>query len=338
MSWQRVRGHDHWIEAFARVVERGRLAHAYLFAGPQGVGKRLFAEELAKTLLCESPRRQGFAPCDQCPSCHQVAAGTHPDFHVAGRPEESLELPIDTVREYCKNFGLKSARGRGKVAILDDADDMNLEAANCFLKTLEEPPPRSLLLLIGSSPERQLATILSRCQVVRFAPLPVSEVMELLLAHGIEDRAFAERLARLSGGSVGLALALADAEIWQFRRQMVASLARPRMDSVAFSKAWVHFVEEAGKEAALQRRRAALLLRLLIDLLASALSLCLGGTPRLVDPEDQPAVSALAARADPEKLAALIDRCLEADYQIERRVQLVLLEEALVDALGQQFR
>src|SRR5262249_26460614 len=151
VSWQRVRGHDALVQAFDRVVRRGRLAHAYLFTGLPGVGKRLFAEELAKALLCEQPPGPRLEACDRCPACALVDAGTHPDLYVATRPEESLELPIEVVRELCRSFALKSARGRGKVAILDDADDLNVAAANCFLKTLEEPPPRSVLLVIGTS-------------------------------------------------------------------------------------------------------------------------------------------------------------------------------------------
>src|SRR5262249_39664149 len=160
VSWQRVRGHDAQIEAFQRAVQRHRLAHAYLFVGPPGVGKRLFALELAKALLCETPAPR-LEACDRCPPCVLVEAGTHPDFFPGDRPEGSHELPIEVMRELCGNFSLKSARGRGKVALLDDADDLNDAAANCFLKTLEEPPPRSVLILIGTTAERQLATILS---------------------------------------------------------------------------------------------------------------------------------------------------------------------------------
>src|SRR5208337_765045 len=106
--------------------------------------------------------------CDACPACIQVDAGSHPDYHFAAKPPEALEFPIDLMREVCGGFALKSARGRGKVIVIDDADDLNEESANCFLKTLEEPPPRSLLILIGSSLDRQLPTILSRCHAVRF--------------------------------------------------------------------------------------------------------------------------------------------------------------------------
>src|SRR5439155_27285427 len=86
VSWQRVRGHDALVQAFDRVVRRGRLAHAYLFTGPPGVGKRLFADELAKALLCEDPREGRLEACDRCPACLQFSAGTHPDLFVAGRP------------------------------------------------------------------------------------------------------------------------------------------------------------------------------------------------------------------------------------------------------------
>jgi DNA polymerase-3 subunit delta' len=324
------------VQAFTHVVRRGRLAHAYLFTGPPGVGKRLFADELAKALLCEESPEGRLEACDRCAACVQVEAGTHPDLFVARRPEDSLEVPIEVVRELCRSFALKSARGRGKVALLDDADDLNDAAANCFLKTLEEPPPRSVLLLIGTSVDRQLPTIVSRCQVIRFRPLPEALVAELLRAQGMEDAALVERLARLSDGSLGQAQALADPALWEFRRTLLAGLTRPQPDTVALARAWMQFVEEAGKEAAAQRRRAALVLRLVLEFLRDALRLGVGGTPKLAEPEDLRALQELAGRVDPERLLALLERGLEADRQIDRRVQLVLVLEALVDALGQK--
>src|SRR5436305_11719986 len=95
LGWQRVRGHEALVEGFRRVVRRGRLAHAYLFTGPPGVGKRLFAVELAKALLCEGPTAEEVQACDVCPACVQVEAGTHPDFYPAERPAEAHEFPIE---------------------------------------------------------------------------------------------------------------------------------------------------------------------------------------------------------------------------------------------------
>ena len=173
MSWQRVRGHDGLVEAFDRVVQRGRLAHAYFFAGPSGVGKRLFANELAKALLCESTAKSRLEACDHCSACLQVDAGSHPDFFVVSKPPDTVTIPIESMRDLSRDLSHKPARGHGKIAIVDDADYLTdpttPAAANAFLKTLEEPPPRSVLILIGTDSDLQLPTIISRCQIVRFS-------------------------------------------------------------------------------------------------------------------------------------------------------------------------
>ena len=337
MSWDRVRGHDVLIRSFERAVRRGRLAHAYLFTGPPGVGKRLFATELAKALLCEDPPPGRFDSCDRCPACVQIDAGTHPDYFQAGLPEDKHEWPIDQMRELLRAFALKSARGKGKVAVLDDADDFNEESANAFLKTLEEPPPRSVIILIGTSPDLQLPTILSRCQVVRFAPLPEPLVVELLQAQGIEDAALARRLARLGGGSPGQARALADPTLWDFRRTFLEKLSAPQIDSVGLGQALNEFVGKAGKESAAQRQRASLVLRLVIDFLNDALRVQLGGTPRLAEAGEVQTLEALAKRMDVEEMLALLERCLQGDEHIGRRVQRELALEALTDDLGEKL-
>lgn len=337
MAWQRIRGHDALLEGFRRAVRRGRLAHAYLFTGPAGVGKRLFAVELAKSLLCEMTAENELQPCDRCPACIQVEANTHPDFFTAVRPAEALEFPIDLMRELCQSFALKSARGRGKVILIDEADDLNEESANCFLKTLEEPPPRSVLILIGSTPDRQLQTIVSRCQVVRFAPLAAGWVDELLLNQGIDDAALRARLVRLSAGSPGMAMELADPALWDFRRELLAGLSKTPLPSVELSHKWMDFVEEAGKESAAQRRRAQLVVRLLVDFLDDALTVSMEGAPRRTEADERPNLEALARRAGPDRLLEALERCLEADRHIDRRVQLVLILEALMDALAQRL-
>lgn len=338
MSWKRVWGHDAQVQAFARVVEQGRLAHAYLFTGPAGIGKRLFALELAKTFLCEDRPSERFEACDRCSACLLVDAGNHPDLHITGRPEDKLEVPVEIMRELGRCFSLKSARGHGKIAILDDADDLNEESANCFLKTLEEPPPRSVLILIGISADRQLATIRSRCQSVPFTPLPPELIAKMLQAEGVEDPVLLERLVRLSDGSPGQARDLADPELWRFRKEFLSGLKRKPVDSVGLSKSWHQFVEEAGKEAAVQRRRASRVLKLLMAFFSDALAISQGGSPRAAEKDELPALQDLANRLDPDDLMNLLERCLEADEHIDRRVQLVLVMEALLDTIGQRLR
>ncbi|HZZ80071.1 MAG TPA: DNA polymerase III subunit delta' [Gemmataceae bacterium] len=338
MSWSKIIGHEERIAAFRQIVARHRLAHAYLFVGPAGVGKRTFALELAKALLCEGPGKapDALEACDQCDACLWVDAGTHPDLFQVRRPEDKNEMPIEVMTDCCRNFSLKPARGRGKIGIVDDADDFNEESANCFLKTLEEPPPGSLFLLIGTSLDRQLPTIKSRCQMVRFAPLPDAQVRLILQKQGIEE-AQLDRLVRLSAGSPGQAVALEDESLWAFRREALQALAQPKMDSVALGKEFVKFAEKVSKETALQRRWAYQALKLLIDVLIDAMRLQAGAPARSAESAELPSLAALAQKAQPDTIHAMLERCLETETQLSRYVQLSLVLEALTDALGQML-
>src|SRR5262245_33710135 len=227
MSWDRIRGQDAARHTFFTAIERGRLGQAYLLVGPEGVGKRLFARELAKALLCERAPAK-LTACDHCPACAQVEAGSHPDVLYLRTPEGKHELPVAEMREFCAHLALKPVRGARKIGIVEDADDFNEESANSFLKSLEEPPPGSLLLLRATGTDRQLPTILSRCQVVRFSPLSDADVAAILKANGIDDASKRERLARLGAGSASRALALDDDSIWEVRQKLVEGLTGER--------------------------------------------------------------------------------------------------------------
>lgn len=329
MSWDRIRGHDDARQQLLAAFRRGRLGHAYLFVGPDGVGKNLFAVEFAKALLCEAPPAE-LTACDHCPACLQVAAGTHPDFATARKPDDKLEMPVEVMREVCANLALRPIRGGRRVTILEDADDFNEESANCFLKTLEEPPPGAVLILLATSAERQLPTVLSRCQVLRFKPLASADLKLALLDHGVKDPAVLDRLVRLSGGSVGRAVALADDSFWQFRQTLLAALGSSRPDPVSLATKVNQFVAEAGKDGADQRPRASLVIRLLADVLQSALRQSLGSEVPAADATERGQVRAIAA-AGPDALADMLEACAEADGYVERRVQVPLLVEQLAD-------
>jgi DNA polymerase III subunit delta' len=332
MSWEHILGHDAIREQFATILRRGRLAHAYLFTGTDGIGKRTFAIELAKCLLCEAAT-EPFAACDRCASCRLVQANTHPDLLQCARPEGKMELVIDVIRELCANWSLKPSRGKRKIAILDDADDFNEESANAFLKTLEEPPSGSLLILLATSLDSQLSTIRSRCQHVHFSPLSVTALTAILQKFESHDPTRIEDLAPLAHGSAALALELMDDDVWRFRSSLQHCFSGGRVSSTHVLQECSQFVEAAGKEAPKQRARATIIIRILTDLLSKSLHLSLGITGIRVESAHRFVAENIRA----ERLVELIDHCLESELMLSRYMQASLVIEAMVDKLMRAF-
>jgi DNA polymerase-3 subunit delta' len=240
------------------------------------------------------------------------------------------------IRELCDWFSLKPARGRRKIAIVDDADDLNEEASNAFLKTLEEPPPGAVLILLGTSPEIQLETIISRCQVIRFQPLPEPEIATLLLEQGITgDAAEAASMAALSEGSVSRALGLTDSTLQQFRRGLIDELASEHgFQAPELAHRLLAFIKQAGKESVDQRRRASLLIGEVARFFRGVLWETAGLSAPCPDPGDRHAAHAVATRLEPEDVMILAERCIEADYQLQRKLYVPLILESLTHDLA----
>ena len=211
-SFGNILGQSAAIGDLRRAYLADRLPHGMVFAGASGVGKGTTAAALGKLFLCEKPR--GDAPCDRCDSCRVFDAGNHPDFHIVYRQLariekekiKAMELTIDVVRRYLVGpANLKSSMGRGKFFVVEEAELMNVAAQNSMLKTLEEPSERTVIVLLTDQPAALLATIRSRCQIIRFAPLERSMVVRELESRGIESAA-AGTAADLAEGSLGIAL------------------------------------------------------------------------------------------------------------------------------------
>ncbi|MBX9580422.1 MAG: DNA polymerase III subunit delta' [Gemmataceae bacterium] len=329
MSRDRVRGHDAPLSSLRSAYQAGRLGQAYLFAGPDGIGKRLFAKELAKALLCDRPPGP-LAACDDCPACAQVEAGTHPDVFAVRTPPGKHELPIEDIREFTARVAMKPSRGGRKVGLVETADDFNNQSANAFLKTLEEPPPGSVLILLATDTDRQLPTILSRCQVVRFAPPGPADLRAVLADNGVEpDRL--DRLVRLADGSPARGLTLNDDAVWAVRKRLLDGVTAPRPNFAALAEAWQGFYEAAGKDTAAQRVRASLVVGFLVGAVQLALRLSVGAEVPELDPDEAGRLRAFADRLGPDRLAELLDRLVDADNHIDRRAQLPLVVEAVLE-------
>lgn len=349
MSWQGILGHDEVVEQFRRALERGRLASTFLFVGPVGIGKRTFAVKLAQALLCQARPEETLSPCGECPSCQQVAAGTHPDIELVSKPPDKSFLPLELLigdKEHrmreclCHTIALKPFMGGRRIAVIDDADYLNAEGANSLLKTLEEPPPRSVLILIGTTPAKQLPTIRSRSQIIRFRPLSTEQVAEILFAWGlVKDREEAERLAAHSEGSVQRALQQADAELWSFRGELLQRLASPKLDAVGLAQSLQAFVEGAGKEASARRQRMRQVIEQSAEFYRQLLQL-LSGAESSGDAE----VRAVVTRSLPHwqgrltAIAACLDRSLEALEQVDRNANQATLLECWLHDLAKSGR
>jgi DNA polymerase III subunit delta' len=217
MGFSDIIGQGHAVSLVRRAIETGRLPHALLFTGPKGVGRFLTAVILAKALNCQGGV-QGDC-CDGCPACAKIAKGIHPDVHLV--TPEGATLKIDQIRTLAKEVALRPYEGRRKVFILDEAETMTDQAQNALLKTLEEPPGATLLVLIAPEASALLPPIASRCSQIRFAPLPEGTIAARLQEQGC-DQGEAHLLASLARGSLGRAQELRSSalqELWDLVEQ-----------------------------------------------------------------------------------------------------------------------
>jgi DNA polymerase-3 subunit delta' len=285
-------GQDRVLALLRAALRQGRLAHAHLFLGPEGVGRATVARALAAALNCHRPREDGDA-CGDCPSCRRLQAGTHPDFLVISPEKDKSQISIERVREFRRLTAYPPLDGGWRVALIKPAEALTAQndaAANALLKTLEEPPPRHLLILTAGVEADLLPTVVSRCQKLSFVPLPFSLVaQELERRRGLppED---ARLLAALSRGSLGRALALDPEELKRQRAQVLSDLDTLARGAPGQMLDWAARVNKSKAEV----ENFLLLARLWYrDLLLSWLQ----APPALLAHQD------LAARLEEEKLA-----------------------------------
>ena len=223
MSWGLI-GQERAQSALERGLANGRAAHAYLFVGPERVGKHTLALKLAQALNCEDDER----PCGECNTCRRIAGGIHADVQTVtveeAEDDEGMRkgIHVSQIREIERATALKPFEGLTRVVIIDPAEEMNAAAQNAFLKTLEEPPPQVVFVLVAVDESRLLPTIRSRCRRLELRLPTLADVEAALLERGVEGER-ARLLARLSRGRIGWALEMADdASLLERREESLA--------------------------------------------------------------------------------------------------------------------
>jgi DNA polymerase-3 subunit delta' len=236
-------GHREVVDKLATFLEAGRLPHAVLFSGPEGVGKFLAARWLAAGFLCPD------GGCGTCTTCSRILKELHPDLHVVKAEAGRGMITIGQIRDLTALVGTKPFEGSGKAAIIDDADRMNEESQNAFLKTLEEPPPRTVIVLVSSACDRLLPTIRSRCQRFGFSLLGEEDLSLLLERNRQEQGDFPMKLAE---GSPGRLLRLLRIDAGIPRRLFMEFIAAPKGPSPV--KATVGIMDWAAQKGSLKQQ------------------------------------------------------------------------------------
>ncbi|MBK9116238.1 MAG: DNA polymerase III subunit delta' [Betaproteobacteria bacterium] len=329
LPWQRAAAVD-------ALAGRATWPHALLVAGPRGIGKRTLALEFARSLLCEAPAADGLA-CGACASCGYVAAGQHPDLQVVepftvdddGEVKALDAIPVDRIRALIDWALLSGHRGRAKVAVVVPAEALNAAAANALLKTLEEPPAGTFLLLVSHQPGRVPATLRSRCR--RFpAPQPDGDAaLHWLEAQGVPDPA---AVLAQAGGAPLLARLLADPAAQDERRQWLAALAKPKaLSPVALAAR----LEAAPKDE--RKLRLGWALDWLGAWTADLARVAAGGTPAR-NPDFASALSALAPAVAPAALFRYHRSVLRQRALVAHPLQPRLVAETMLIGYRELFR
>ena len=326
---------------FRRAIRRNRMSHSYLFHGPSGIGKRRFARMIAQCLLCGRVPDAELDACGECADCRQMQAGTHPDFMEIGCPDGKSEFPVELIAGdtqhrgragLCYDISLRPMSGNRRFAVIDDADRFNLESANALLKTLEEPPPYATLILLSEDPATQLPTIRSRCQSVRFSPLPPDDVADLILQLGWTESADeAQQIAGLCEGSLTTAAQLLIPEFQELRHTIRSALSGPDFDSAAVAKTVTESIAACGDTPA-QRNAAVWAVRFCVGFFAERLRGGLSHEIEGTSSRQQPSPEQL------ENLGKLIERSAETTRHIESNLQVALCLHARFDDLSRLQR
>lgn len=323
MTWERLAGNPSVKRVLARSIETGAIHGAFIFAGPQGVGKYRFALEFAKALCCLDSSGEA---CDRCSACRRIESGDFLDVTTL-RPD-GKNIKVDQIRELIPQVYTTPAESRRRVFILDDADALNDASSNALLKTLEEPPPTSVLILVVTNPYRLLPTIRSRSQILWFSPLSMQETTELISSRLKQRGGEAELRARLSGGRPGRALSL-DLKAYRSERDFVLKL----LHSLTRSSSLAGVLVNAGEFGLAEREQFEARLSITQALIRDLLHLATECGQDLVNEDLREELASLSANTSIERLIEWYDAVSQLQRNLRVNINTRVAAEAAFTGL-----
>jgi DNA polymerase III subunit delta' len=359
MSFSDIFCQDRAVNTLQRAFAANRAAHAYIFAGPDGVGKFKTATEWAKLLLCREPviKDNLTEACGCCEPCRLFETGSNPDmehiykelleFTREGKNKTPpVDMPIDVIREFLiEKAGIRPSVSQRKVYIISEAEKLNISSQNALLKILEEPPLYCCIVMICTRLDTLLPTIRSRCQIVRFGPVQQERIMQKLLTLGLND-VCCGYFARLAQGSIGSAcqwvdLELAEANLYQSKCQLIESLTKYQMADVLdlaeeiidkgkkIAEVWIS-IEEKKSQTDLTRKAAQILITMVISALYDVTRIGIRPAKEAINYDQYQLIEKLAGRFDRQTCMEKIADCYQMLQWVESSVNEKLIWEHLL--------
>jgi DNA polymerase-3 subunit delta' len=315
-------GHEWAVDMLKQHILREAVRHAYLFAGPPGLGRRTLALRFAQALNCPQPTAPG-QPCRTCRDCKQIESMQHPDLSIVQADTEGGTLKVDQVREVRRSLALKPYQSKYRVALFLRFQEASEGAANALLKTLEEAPEYAILILTADSPEGLLPTITSRCEVLRLRPLPVDAIETYLQEYGAESEQ-AHLIAHVSSGRPGYALQLLkDESALDFRAERLADLGQ-LLSSTRVQK--FHYAEKMAKDKEAMRQTLLVWLSYWRDVLLRVS----GAEASIANVDQSRSITALAGQLELGRTRRVVQNLESAVDRLEHNVNARLLAEVLL--------